>query len=67
MAMAPARHEQTELSKQEEQQERGKEAEALKAQVDGCGEAGASASAEAGARRVETRAPRLCDDGSETE
>jgi hypothetical protein len=54
--MAPARHEQTELSKQEEQQERGKEAEALKAQVDGCSEAVAGTSSEAAARRVETRA-----------
>ena len=34
------------------EEERGKEAEALKAQVDGCGEAGTSASAEAASRRV---------------
>ena len=40
----------------EAEEDRGKEAEALKAQVDGCGEAGMSARAEAAARRVETRA-----------
>jgi len=47
----------------EAEEDRGKEAEALKAQVDGCGEAGTSASAEAAALHAP---PRQCDDGSET-
>jgi len=54
-ATAQRRHGEADPWKRKEN-ERGKEAEELKAQVDRCGEAAASASAEAAARRVETRA-----------
>ncbi|CAD6332623.1 unnamed protein product [Miscanthus lutarioriparius] len=60
---------EAELWKQEKEGEQEKETDALKAQVDGCGEAGASASSDAAARRgAWRRAPsRSGDDGSEAE